>query len=108
MLSFLDGVDTALTDAEKEGLATFMKVNCTMCHNGRVVGGGMFQKLGLAIDYQTEDVDLVYEMNVASARIARARLYPLVCRPSEARPINTSPSRNASAKCVGCAQLIVK
>lgn len=52
---WLDGNDSALTAEEKKGLATFLDVNCTMCHNGRTLGGGMFNKLGLSIPYETAD-----------------------------------------------------
>ena len=44
---FLGGEAGALTDAEKRGAATFVDTGCTGCHSGALVGGGMFQKLGL-------------------------------------------------------------
>jgi len=53
--AFLEGADDALTDAEKEGLRTFVATGCATCHNGPAVGGGMFQKLGLVEPYPTED-----------------------------------------------------
>ncbi|MFO1054879.1 MAG: cytochrome c peroxidase [Planctomycetota bacterium] len=53
---WLDGKDDALTNEEKKGLKTFVDTGCTMCHNGRTVGGGMYQKLGLVNAYPTEDV----------------------------------------------------
>lgn len=52
---YLDGRQDALTDAEKQGLSTFMSSGCTACHSGRTLGGGMFQKLGLVRPYPTED-----------------------------------------------------
>ncbi|MGA1607982.1 MAG: cytochrome-c peroxidase [Planctomycetota bacterium] len=52
---FLDGNDDALTVDEKKGLATFVEVGCTTCHNGRAVGGGVFQKLGLVEPFETAD-----------------------------------------------------
>ena len=48
---FLLGDDTAITDAEKKGYATFKEVGCTACHNGIIAGGAMFQKMGLVKDY---------------------------------------------------------
>ncbi len=45
---FLAGDDKAESDAEKQGFKTFVEVGCTACHAGAFVGGGMFQKLGLA------------------------------------------------------------
>ncbi len=48
---FLLGDETAITDAEKKGYATFKEVGCTSCHTGVIVGGTMFQKMGLVNDY---------------------------------------------------------
>jgi len=44
--SFLAGDDSALSDDEKRGLNTFMEVGCTACHNGALLGGASFMKLG--------------------------------------------------------------
>lgn len=44
---FLSGEAEALSDAEKRGLNTFVEVGCTACHNGALLGGGSFQKLGM-------------------------------------------------------------
>ena len=44
---FLKGDDTALTDDERRGLNTFIEVGCTGCHNGALLGGNTFMKLGL-------------------------------------------------------------
>ena len=54
--SFLEGKLNALSKKQKRGLKTFMDVGCITCHNGQGVGGGMFQKLGLANEYQTKDL----------------------------------------------------
>lgn len=43
----LAGDQTALTDAQKAGLTTFVQSGCTTCHSGPLLGGGMYQKLGL-------------------------------------------------------------
>jgi len=48
---YLLGDETAITDAEKQGYATFKEVGCTACHTGILVGGTMFQKMGLVKDY---------------------------------------------------------
>jgi len=48
---FLLGDENAITDAEKQGYATFKEVGCTACHTGINVGGTMFQKMGLVKDY---------------------------------------------------------
>ena len=44
---FLKGDKSALTDEEKEGLKTFVEVGCTTCHSGPLLGGHIYQKLGL-------------------------------------------------------------
>lgn len=44
---FLKGQTSALSETEKKGLKTFIDSGCTTCHNGPLVGGSMFMKLGL-------------------------------------------------------------
>ncbi len=48
---YLEGSEDALTDEEKEGLETYIKVGCTTCHMGNVLGGQMYQKFGLFGNY---------------------------------------------------------
>jgi cytochrome c peroxidase len=44
---FLKGDDQALNSDELKGLDTFMNVGCVACHNGPLLGGNSFQKLGV-------------------------------------------------------------
>ncbi|MBL8912205.1 MAG: c-type cytochrome [Archangium sp.] len=44
---YLGGDAAALTESEKQGLATFLNAGCATCHLGEGVGGAMYQKLGL-------------------------------------------------------------
>jgi cytochrome c peroxidase len=44
---FLNGHDSALTNAEKAGFNTFASVGCAGCHSGVWVGGMMYQRAGL-------------------------------------------------------------
>lgn len=44
---YLSGNKGALTEAEKKGFIKFTETGCQTCHNGALVGGGMFMKLGL-------------------------------------------------------------
>ncbi len=44
---FLEGDDAALTAAERAGLDLFVEVGCAGCHSGALLGGGMYQKVGL-------------------------------------------------------------
>lgn len=53
---FLAGDQSALTDAEKQGLLDFVDTGCTMCHTSTMVGGQMYQKLGLAKAYPSDDL----------------------------------------------------
>lgn len=43
---FLSGDTSALKPEELSGLKTFVDAGCTQCHNGAVLGGTQFQKLG--------------------------------------------------------------
>jgi cytochrome c peroxidase len=53
---FLAGDDAALSAEERKGLSVFLDAGCTACHTGTLVGGGMYQKLGLVHEFETEDV----------------------------------------------------
>lgn len=44
---FVAGDESALSDAEKAGLAEFITVGCTTCHMGTYLGGQLYQKVGL-------------------------------------------------------------
>ncbi len=45
---FLRGDKAALTDEEKAGFNLFVKSGCQTCHQGVLVGGSLFEKLGAA------------------------------------------------------------
>lgn len=48
---FLTGDRQALTPEEKQGFTTFVATGCGACHSGALVGGGSYQKLGVAKRY---------------------------------------------------------
>ncbi len=48
---FLAGDQTALTAEEKAGFNTYMELGCQTCHVGALVGGNLYQKLGLMKPY---------------------------------------------------------
>ncbi|NCG20960.1 MAG: c-type cytochrome [Rhodobacterales bacterium] len=54
--AFIAGDDAAMTDAQLVGMKTFIDTGCTTCHSGPIVGGQMFQKLGLVKPYETADL----------------------------------------------------
>ena len=43
---FLKGDKAALTEQEQNGLATFISINCVRCHDGPLLGGTLYEKLG--------------------------------------------------------------
>jgi len=45
--AYLKGDKTAISEKAKRGLAIFQTKGCVACHNGRNIGGNMFQKLGI-------------------------------------------------------------
>ena len=48
---WLAGDETALTGEEKHGYALFKSYGCVSCHQGRNVGGNMFQVFGVLNEY---------------------------------------------------------
>jgi cytochrome c peroxidase len=44
---FLRGNQKALSDLELEGLRVFTNVGCMVCHTGELLGGAMYQKVGI-------------------------------------------------------------
>jgi len=48
---FMKGNPQALQEDEVEGLALFIDKGCTTCHTGPVLGGNMYQKMGLLKAY---------------------------------------------------------
>jgi cytochrome c peroxidase len=58
---YLGGKIEALSPVERAGLRKFIATGCTACHDGVGVGGGMFRKFGVVMDYWTQtgskDVD---------------------------------------------------
>jgi cytochrome c peroxidase len=75
---FLKGQDQALSQAEKEGLARFLDIGCTTCHNGAFMGGNAFHKSGLVNPYEfqkdkgrfdvTQEEDDEFKFKVPSLR----------------------------------------
>jgi cytochrome c peroxidase len=52
---FQNGYDS-LNAQELRGLDLFLNTGCTTCHNGPVLGGNAYHKLGLVNKYETEDL----------------------------------------------------
>jgi len=52
---FLSGDRTALSAAELDGMKLFADVGCVQCHTGVLVGGSMFQRVGVARPWPNQD-----------------------------------------------------
>jgi cytochrome c peroxidase len=52
---YLRGDMDALSPEAKKGLQTFVTSGCIACHAGALLGGQMYQKLGLVVPYETGD-----------------------------------------------------
>jgi cytochrome c peroxidase len=54
---FLGGKENALTESEKKGLQAFLNIGCADCHQGALLGGDRYEKMGEAKEYaNTEDL----------------------------------------------------
>ena len=55
---YLKGEEQALSTIEKEGYALFKSLGCISCHQGRNVGGTLFQRIGVyATDTQLQQLE---------------------------------------------------
>ncbi len=52
---FLKGKTGALTDEEQEGFRVFVTSGCSACHAGTLVGGSMYQKLGVVKPWPNQE-----------------------------------------------------
>jgi cytochrome c peroxidase len=52
---FLAGDDEALSREQLVGLSLFIQNGCTTCHNGAVIGGAEYKKIGQVKPYPTKD-----------------------------------------------------
>jgi len=53
---YLKGDEDALTPEELAGLSKFIDAGCATCHNGVVIGGNSYKKMGLVESYETGDL----------------------------------------------------
>ncbi|RMG08740.1 MAG: hypothetical protein D6731_21215 [Planctomycetota bacterium] len=53
--AFMEGELDALSPEEVEGLKTFRSVGCIQCHNGPLLGGRSYEKIGKVVPYPTQD-----------------------------------------------------
>jgi len=55
---WLKGDDNALSKTAKDGYRLFKEKGCIACHNGALVGGSTYQKMGLIKPYYTKNSDV--------------------------------------------------
>jgi len=81
---FLNGKEDAINVIEKQGYEKFKSYGCSSCHQGRLLGGNMYEKLGVVVPYydsvretnendygrfiQTGDLEDKFEFKVPSLR----------------------------------------
>ena len=59
---FLDGDQTALTEEEQRGLATFLELDCNSCHDGIMLGGETFEPLGKENPYENQADQGIFDL----------------------------------------------
>ena len=59
---FQNGNYGALNTQEQAGLGEFIKIGCTTCHSGAIMGGHMYQKMGLINAYENQKDQGRYEV----------------------------------------------
>ncbi len=57
---YLMGQTDALNEQEKRGLNTFIRVNCVSCHDGPMLGGVTFERMGQEIPYDNQSDQGLY------------------------------------------------
>jgi hypothetical protein len=60
--AFIQGDQSALTDAQKSGFNTFAATGCQWCHSGPYVGGSAYQKLGVVKPWPNQTDQGVYQL----------------------------------------------
>lgn len=55
---YLRGEKNVLTKGELDGFIAFKEYGCISCHNGVNVGGNLMQKVGVLVDYKSDDLGL--------------------------------------------------
>ncbi len=62
---YLAGDDRALTPAEVAGFRRFSDLGCVDCHTGELIGGSMFQKVGVVEPWPNQRDQGCYEVTLA-------------------------------------------
>ena len=63
----MNGDTSALSEAEQRGMASFIRANCVSCHDGPLLGGVAFEKLGQKAPYANQTDLGMYEQTKSDA-----------------------------------------
>lgn len=74
---FLNGDGGALNEAERQGLQTFLKLDCNSCHDGVLLGGETFEPLGQEHAYDNQSDQGLYELTQDEADRMYFKVAPL-------------------------------
>lgn len=74
---FLQGDLSALSEIEKRGLETFIKIDCVYCHDGVLLGGQALEQLGAENAYDNQADQGVYELTKDEADKMVFKVSPL-------------------------------
>lgn len=85
--AYLRGNKTALSPVEIKGYQLFKRDGCVSCHQGRNVGGNMYQKLGIMSDY------FAARGNITDADLGR---YAVTGRPEDKYVFRVPSLRNVA------------
>ncbi|MDH5572212.1 MAG: cytochrome-c peroxidase [Gammaproteobacteria bacterium] len=74
---YMKGNIDSLTDTEKQGLDTFIKVGCRQCHDGVLLGGGSFETMGKENPYANQSDQGLYTVTKEEADRMVFKVAPL-------------------------------
>lgn len=91
---FLQGSKKSLTEQEKKGYDLFKAYGCVSCHQGMLVGGNMFQTLGLFGDYFKDRQERYPEEARAQIKKADLGRYNVTGNPEDRHVFKVPSLRN--------------
>lgn len=86
---YLDGDKTAISEQAQEGYALFVKYGCVSCHQGKNIGGNIYQRLGVVKPYYKEDT--ISEVNYGRYNVTKNDRDKYVFRVPSLRNVAQTP-----------------
>lgn len=74
---FLNGDTAALNDVEQRGLKAFLDIDCKSCHDGKLLGGELSERLGKEHPYENQADQGMYELTKDEADRMFFKVAPL-------------------------------